>query len=271
MHIDHFDVDRLAGQIESVGAKYMFFTIGQNSGFYASPSAAYDRIVGISPTHCARRDLIADLAEAAHRHNLKFIAYLPSGAPGGDRVAREKLQWQTGPNPNREFQQHWEEIIREWSTRWGTKVDGWWFDGCYWPNTMYRAKEAPNFESFANAARAGNPNACVAFNPGVVYRTISITPYEDYTAGEIDKPELWTPKRNTDGKIDGAQLQILSYLGSRWGTGDAPRFTNEEAIAFTKKVIEVQGAMTWDVPIQSNGTIADAFLEQLRAVGKAIR
>ena len=50
----------------------------------------------------------------------------------------------------------WEAVIGEWSARWGTRVDGWWYDGCYWPNTMYRAKEPPNFESFATAVRAGN-------------------------------------------------------------------------------------------------------------------
>lgn len=269
--IDHIDVENLADQINSTGAAYHIFTIGQNSGFYDSPNAAYDRIVGISPSHCSKRDLIADLADAIHQRGMKFIVYLPSGAPGGDRAAREKLQWEGGAHPNREFQRHWEEIIREWSARWGTKIDGWWFDGVYWPNTMYRSKEPPNFESFAAAARAGNPNSAVAFNPGVVYRTISITPFEDYTAGEVDLPDKWSPKRNLNGKVDGAQIQMLSYLGERWGTGDAPRFTNEEVIGWSRKVVDVGGAVTWDVPIRTDGTIAPAFLEQLTAIGKSLK
>src|SRR5438067_13246738 len=47
--VDHFDVEAHAKQVEAVGAKYQIFTIGQNSGFYCSPNATYDRIVGVSP------------------------------------------------------------------------------------------------------------------------------------------------------------------------------------------------------------------------------
>src|SRR3954463_16629744 len=96
--VDHIDVEALAAQVESVGTKYHIFTIGQNSGFYVSPNATYDRIVGLSPSHCSRRDLIAEIADATHKRGMKFIVYLPSGAPSGDEVAREKLQWQRGPS-----------------------------------------------------------------------------------------------------------------------------------------------------------------------------
>ena len=149
------------------------------------------------------------------------MVYLPAGAPNGDRDARTKLQWQNGPHPNREFQAMWEQVIREWSTRWGDKVTGWWFDGCYWPNTMYRGDEPPNFESFAAAARAGNPNSIVAFNPGVFLRVFSMSPHEDYTAGEINNVAGIEIRRQENGRLDGTQIHILSYLGERWGGGAA--------------------------------------------------
>jgi len=185
--IDHFDVEGLAKQIEAVGAGYYLITIGQNSGYYLAPNATYDRYVGIRPSKCSRRDLVADLYEALHKRGIKLMVYLPSGAPGGDRVAVRALEWQRGAHRNREFQLKWEEVIREWSVRWGKKVVAWWFDGCYWPNSMYRSSEPPNFASFAAAARAGNPDSLVAFNPGVVPRILSLTPHEDYTAGEKSK------------------------------------------------------------------------------------
>src|SRR5262249_39592959 len=149
---------------------------------------AYDRFVGIHPSKCSRRDLVADLFEPLHKRHIKLMVYLPAGAPHGDAVATKALQYESGPHRNREFQLKWEQVIREWSTRWGTNVVGWWFDGCYWPNAMYRSAEPPNFASFANAARAGNPNSIVAFNPGVVDRILSVTPFEDYSAGEINDP-----------------------------------------------------------------------------------
>ena len=47
--VDGFDVERLAEQLESVGARYYLITIGQNSGYYLSPNATYDRFVGRAP------------------------------------------------------------------------------------------------------------------------------------------------------------------------------------------------------------------------------
>jgi hypothetical protein len=98
---------------------------------------------------------------------------------------------------------------------------------------------------------------------------ISTTPYEDFTAGEIDKPELATIRRAADGKVDGTQIQVLSYLGQTWGMG-APRFTAEQVIGHTRKIREAGGAVTWDVPVELDGTISRAFLEQLTALGKAM-
>jgi len=268
--VDSFDADGLAVQLKSVGAGYLILTLGQNSGYYLAPNPTYDRLVGIEPNKCSRRDLVADLSTALRKRNLKLIAYLPSGAPNGDRAAREALQWQNGPHPNREFQQKWEQVIRDWSLRWGDRIDGWWFDGCYWPNTMYRAKSVPNFESFAAAARAGNSGSAIAFNPGVIPRLISVSPDEDYTAGEISDPTVLQIRRAVGGKLDGKQIQVLSYLGRTWGRGE-PRFTNEQAIQFSQTVRATGGAITWDVPVQLDGHISDSFLIQLRAIGGALK
>jgi len=267
--VDGYDVEGIARQLASVGARYYQISIGQNSGYYLAPNATYDKIVGIQPSKCSRRDLVADLYEALHKRGIKLMVYLPGGAPAGDKVADAALEWRNGPVPNREFQRKWEQVIREWSLRWGKKVAGWWFDGCFFPNSMYRSPEAPNFASFAAAARAGNPDAAVTFNPGVVYRMMSITPYEDFTAGEVDKPELVTIRRGGDGRIDGSQIQMLSYLGETWGMGE-PRFTAEQVIAHTRKIREAGGAVTWDVPVELNGTIAKPFLDQLGELGKAM-
>jgi len=269
--VDHFDVEGLARQVESVGAGYYLITIGQNSGYYLSPNATYDRFVGIQPSKCSRRDLVADLYEPLRKRGIKLMVYLPAGAPGGDSVARTELEYQRGPNRNREFQLKWEQVIREWSLRWGTKVAGWWFDGCYWPNAMYRSTEPPNFASFAAAVRAGNPDSVVAFNPGVVDRLVSVTPHEDYTAGEINELEKTLIRRVEDGKVDGARIHKLSYLGRTWGMGE-PRYKDlsQVVIPWTRKIVEAGGAVTWDVPIQRSGLISEPFMEQLRVIGKAL-
>jgi hypothetical protein len=266
--VDAFDVETLAAQLESVGAGYHILTIGQNSGYYLAPNETYDRIVGVGPSRCSRRDLVSDLAAALARRGIRLIVYLPSGAPAGDRTAREALKWQNGMHPNTEFQWMWEQIIRDWSRRFGERISGWWFDGCYWPNLMYRSEEPPNFGSFAAAARAGNPDSAVAFNPGVVPRLISMTPEEDYTAGEISQPERLEIRRSQDGMLDGRQIQVLTYLGTTWGLGE-PRFAVEQAVGFSRVVWQAQGAITWDIPVAMDGSIPEGFLAQLRAIGRA--
>lgn len=266
--IDGFDVEGMAKRLESVGAGYYQISIGQNSGYYLAPNAAYDEITKAQPSKCSRRDLVSDFYDALHRRDIKLMVYLPSGAPDKDEQAMKALEWQKGPYPNKEFQRKWERVIAEWSQRWGRKVAGWWFDGCYYPNTMYRSADVPNFTSFARAARTGNPDACLAFNPGVIYRLTGMSPEDDYTAGEIDKLEMAQLRRDQGGRVDGVQIQMLSHLGEQWGSGK-PRFTTEQVIAYTKKIRDAGGAVTWDVPVETDGTITQPFLDQLAALGKA--
>ena len=69
-------------------------------------------------------------------------------------------------------------------------------------------------------------------------------------------------------RVDGAYPHMLSYLGATWGKG-APRFSGDQVVGFTRKLVE-KGAVTWDTPIQPGGLIAEPFLRQLTAVGRAL-
>ena len=198
------------------------------------------------------------------------MVYLPSGAPEDDAAAVEALEWKLGPHRNREFQIKWQQVIQEWSLRWGKKISGWWFDGCYWPNAMYRFCQPPNFANFASAARAGNAESAVAFNPGVYSRIFSPTPYGDYTAGEIDFPAGIEVAHAADGFVDGAQIYILSHLGEEWGMG-TPRFSTDDVVVWTRNIVFKKGAFTWDTPVQTNGHISSPFIDQLTAIGRGLR
>jgi hypothetical protein len=284
--VDAFDVAGLVRQLASTGARYLLFTIGQNSGHYCAPNPTYDRMVGIEPSKCSRRDLIADLAQALQPHGIRLLAYLPSGAPAADHVARRKLQWLWGaaggwqlpgePVGGRlvEFQRNWEAICRDWSLRWGRRVSGWWIDGCYFADEMYRHPDEPNFTSFARALKAGNPEALVAFNPGVKVPVLCHTPAEDYTAGEVNLDQVAEAIRTCPGRWiehEGrrVQFQILSFLGQTWCGGERPQKPDEEIIRYMRDLTAKGGAITWDVPIQKSGMIPEPFVAQLRALGRA--
>lgn len=70
--------------------------------------------------------------------------------------------------------------------------------------------------------------------------------------------------------MDGAQPHVLSFLGATWGMG-AARFSTETVVAHGRKTAALGGMITWDVPVQSNGLVSREFLEQLSAVGRALK
>jgi hypothetical protein len=92
------------------------------------------------------------------------------------------------------------------------------------------------------------------------------TESEDYTAGEINAADAV----ECDGRwVDGKQWHMLSYLGPTWGA-KPPRFPNEKVVAITRGIIENEGVVTWDVPIEPGGLIAQPFVEQLVALRKGL-
>jgi alpha-L-fucosidase len=270
--VDNFDVEGLADEIKSTGASYHFLTVAQGSSYFISPSAAWDKYFSRGTNKASHRDLILDMAKALNKRGIKLIVYSTCTGPR-DRRAYPPVQVNGRDHRNKEEMLNWQKVIREWSLRWGTNVAGWWFDGCYTPNQLYEFPDPPNFQSFAAAARAGNPKAVIAFNRGVIDRVISITPFEDYSAGEINELQTSLIRRATpDGLVDGARIHKLSFLGRTWGMGQ-PRYTNlnEVVIPWTRKIVDAGGAMTWDTPIRPTGLISEEYLTQLRAIGKAIQ
>lgn len=287
--IDNFDVDSLAKQLSDVGADYLIITLGQNSGFYLSPNVAYDEIVDRDVSRLSKRDLVVDLCDALLSKGIKMLTYVSSHAPSNDLFAVENLgctpEWDAskwgGLKPGTYkvipdiderlsiFQRNWERILREWSLRWGGKVSGWWVDGCYYNDILYRNDDEPNFASFAAALRAGNPNAVITFNSGVKVPIIRECEYDDYTAGELSNafaaPNIWDKQPEF---INGARYHAFTYMGLWWGVGKKPRMPDSFAVGYTQLVTSAGGAMTWDVPVSRTGIIAAPFVHQLESISK---
>ena len=287
--VDSFDVRSLAESLSAIHARYFFLTIGQNSGYYCAPNETYDRLVGRTPSWLSRRDLVADLAAELEPRGIRTLVYLPSHAPADDRQAVEALEctpdwdatrWQLRPGRylrSKEtderlsaFQRNWEAIVTEWSSRWGRTVHGWWIDGCYHADRMYRYPDAPNFASFAAALRSGNPDSIVAFNPGVRLPVTPMSDVEDYTAGEVSgafpiTAAPWERADPQEGLIGGVQYHLLTYAGAYWGRGE-PRLSAPFLRAYTEHIHRLGGVVTWDVPISADGTIGADYLELLRVI-----
>jgi hypothetical protein len=268
--VDKFDVDALTAQLETAGAKYFTITLGQNSGYFISPNAAYDKITGYAPgERCARRDLPLELAKALKAKGIRLMLYLPCQAPNGDARAQRAFGLRQGSRDqpiDEEFARKWGKIIEEWSDRYGESISGWWFDGGY-EHIHFNEAIA---RIYSAAAKHGNPHALVTFNPGV--KLIRYTKAEDYTAGELNEPFSFLPAGRW---VDGSQWHALTYLGSSWSQRDT-RYPAEKWAAWVKNVVDHEGAVTLDMGPNWNpqagpiGSLAAAQMKQFKVIQAAI-
>jgi len=265
-----FDVQALAAQLETIGARYFVITLGQNSGFFNSPNATYDRITGYAPgEHCSTRDLPLDLVRALEPKGIKLLLYLPCQTPNADAHAQKAfgIHQRAGDQPiDLEFARQWAQVIQEWSDRYGENVAGWWFDGGY-AHVGFREAIA---RMYADAAKHGNSRAIVTFNPGV--QLIRWTNAEDYTAGELNEPFQFVP---TSRWVEGSQWHALTFLGSSWAQRDT-RYPTKQWVAWVRKVVAGQGVVTldmgpnWNPQTGAIGSLAAGQMSQVKAIKAAL-
>jgi hypothetical protein len=265
-----FDTEALARQLEAVGARYFVITLGQNSGYFNAPNAAYDQITGYAPgERCATRDLPLDLYRALHPKGIKLMLYLPCQTPNEDRRAQKAFGVAAAPGDQRidiEFARKWARVIREWSERYGDKVAGWWFDGGY-DQVQFNEGIA---RVYADAVKAGNPHAIATFNPGV--KLVRHTRAEDYTAGELNEPFGVIPMSRW---VDGSQWHALTFLGSMWSRRDV-RYPTEKWVEWVRAVVAHGGAVTLDMGPNWNpqagpiGALTGGQVAQVMAIKAAL-
>jgi hypothetical protein len=265
--LDDFDVEALARQLTRAGARYLVLTLGQNSGFFNAPNAAYDRRTGYRPgERCSRRDLPLDLHRALQPKGIRLMLYLPCQAPNEDARAQKAFGLPQGVKDqpiDARFAREWAEVIHEWSARYGDKVAGWWFDGGY----AHVGFDEGIARLYADAVKRGNPAAIVTFNPGV--KLVRHTRAEDYTAGELNEPFSVVPSSRW---VEGSQWHALTYLGSGWGQRDT-RYPTERWREWFRKVVAGDGVVTldlgpnWDPKAGPIGALAEEQVEQVRALG----
>lgn len=268
--VDDFDVPALTRQLKAMGAAYLVLTLGQNSGFFNSPNAVYDQVVGsVAGERCARRDLPLDLHRALQPEGIRLLLYLPCQTPNADRRAQRAFGLPEGSQDqpiDEEFAHQWAKVIHAWSSRYGDKVAGWWFDGGY-QHIHFNEAIA---RIYADAVKRGNPRAIVTFNPGV--KLVRHTHAEDYTAGELNEPFDVLPASRW---VDGSQWHALTYLGSSWGRRDT-RQPTERWVRWVRAAVEKGGAVTldlgpnWNPAVGPIGTFDEAQVVQVQAVHQGL-
>jgi len=222
--VDAFDVGAFLHDFDETGADWLIFTIGQNTGAYASPNAVIDRLCG--PGHCSRRDLVAEIARGVKARGKRFVAYLPVDCLVPS--IQVGMGWTQEDKVRTAFQANWAQVIREWAVRLGSDLDGWWFDGAG-PGRFPYGFDA---RLWSAAARAGNPACALAYCKGITAwqrnakgeETLSgvlpTSAEDDYLGGEFNffrNARIWTGQFRvrpdstwmpTSATVEGTRCQV---------------------------------------------------------------
>lgn len=283
--VNQFRLDSFLVQFKESGAEYLMFTIGQNTGYYASPNATLDSLAGVG--NCSKRNLVLGIAQGVHQFGKRFIAYLPGEIKAAGSL-HKAFAW--NPDDQQQFQERYTRFIGDYSLKLGKLLDGWWFDGCYnlWPE-FYVPRD---WKLWCNAARAGNPDAVVAFNDGCFYvgSMLPGSPYQDYLSGEcwkfqdgkivVGHEEPTCSILPTSRFVKGTQCQFHVQLpidcNKDWmhdtpGKMPPPSYTDDELFPAVLNVLKVGGTVTLNVGIYQEGYISDQTLEQLKRLNNFLK
>ncbi|GGD90400.1 alpha-L-fucosidase [Paenibacillus nasutitermitis] len=288
--VNNFNVQRFASQVNETGAKYVVFTLGQNSGYFASPNATFDTLTGRSgsTSRMSVRDLPMDLYEALNPYGIKLMLYFPARMPSEDTDIAEALGEPEIVEPTQEnniykhlatqeFQAKWESIIQEWSDRYGSKVAGWWFDGTYNNGTpdisqAYTNYSLPhNFSTFAAAAKHGNPNAIVSFDPGLGV-DLPMTTHADYIAGEQNLLTILPSDANPAPYtrwIGGIQWSETAYQGNDWNSFGL-KYTTPYISNYFSAVANQNGVLSFGPHVNKTGEINSPHLAQFISIKNSL-
>jgi hypothetical protein len=291
---NNFDINTYVNQFQKSGADWLIFTLGQNSNYLCSSNSYFDSLL---PGHTPQRDIAMEVAQRVHALGKKMIFYLPS--PDNSNPANsEFLNAMRYTEPG--YDQRYFNFVQNYSLKFGSLCDGWWFDSCLSHTTSY-------YNSFSSAARAGNTNSALAFS-NVEFmdnRTGSISlvrPSEDYTGGEIHLLENSQIRRDffyegsniyvtEDGKlrregqgpifympsgptVGTAQWHGLLPIDQSWNPGIPDEFvhySDAELFQFVRDVKDVGGALTINVPVDlETGRMFAGSAAQLNRLGVTV-
>jgi len=271
--VNGFDVDAFIAQFESTGADWLIFTIGQNTGYWAGPNRYLDPLV---PGRTSDRDLVLEIAVRVKALGKRFIAYLPSEVSWHGDEIKKAFEWD--PADQSRFQRNYQEFIRQYALKLGRLCDGWWFDGCYdWDEFNSKLYDFPAWNA---AAKAGNPDALVAYNDGsfCIGKIAPVTPLEDYLSGEVhflvdgrialahgdNVPEYMPDARF----VDGVQWHALIPVDSTFEGGAPHSYSDAELFQWVEDCKSVGGAVTINLPIGQDGKVPEASVEQMIRLGR---
>jgi len=268
-----FDFELFASQLNEVGAGWCFVTIMQQTKYMIAPNDTFNKITGYKPGEACPEsfDFIEEMYKALSKYDIDLMLYFTGDGPSRDEVALKAFgAWDDDEQILREsFVQKWAEVAKEYSLRYGNKIKGWWQDGMWIGYTPELLKH------YAEAFRAGNPDAVIATNfygcldhyGQLVTQPRNGCEYDDYTAGEI----VHLGCLPYGAGVNGCRWHVLSFLGNAPETFEpdgwskpGSKYTPGWMYDYVDKIHRVGGIITLDICAYRDGHIDEEQMRVLR-------
>jgi hypothetical protein len=267
--VESFDVASFAKQVQATGAKNILLMLGQNTGYYCSPNAAYEKYAGVAAgTRASNRDLPLEIADALLPLGIGLYLYLPEDVGWGDTKAAASFGLTTLATDNwvvdASFTPKWNAVIKEWAVRYGTKVRGWFFDGydSRWGVTSAMA------QTYRNTVLTANPCGIATFNGA------NGNGQSDTERGEtrIDTTTGLPAKGLPTSRWTSSDLQTCwdFPLQAAWGQEIADNspaiYSDANLKKFVTAAIKAQTVFALDVRTSLSGNLSTPIYQQLLAI-----
>lgn len=292
--MNSWNADTLADQIAGIpGVNYVIFNLSDaaHGDAYIAPHSVLSVLTpSATPTSpdadpMNGRDLFMDMAIAFKARGIKVIAYCATQGPAMLKHGAEKAfdsvedsngnftsvamaNWATyvtkqyGNTTTDTYKQAYAEvIIDEYAKRYGTLIDGWWFDHA----------SHGNIPLLHQTVTSHNPNTVIAFNDGQKIPLINNHPdYEDFTFGHPtpiatatsndakNLPMLISIEDTPEGYFEAAGKSSLGHMfipmQETWNSG-AIVWTQEQGSEWLGRCLKAGGAWTWNVDVTDDQSI----------------
>ena len=267
---EHFDADAICLLAKEAGMKYVNLTTQHHDGFCLWDTATTD----FSSMHApAKRDLVAELAEACDKHGLGCFLYYSHGrdwlhpdSPDNGAIScrpqneqdKAHFNWGDDYDINR-YLDLVEAQVRELCAY--SNIAGIWLDGIGGFTNKENGAEISRCQELYDIVHAASPHILVAYKQGLTFT-------EDFYAPERDI-------RNKTAPNDGRPYEICTTLQPKsWGYAESDDGKHQNADWVMQQLEEA-----WSVPSNlllntgplPDGSIPAEDIATLKEVGRRLR
>ncbi len=271
--VKDFDVTKFSLMVHKTGAQFIVLTTSWDLSTFPAPLKSLDNLL---PGNTTPRDLIADLAGALSKWDIKLLVYC------NFRINRFgwKKEHELTPGKNDSSFNKLLSIYSEIGMRYAKKIGGLWIDdgmGLYPYN-------AP-FETLARVIKRGNKNMVLGYNSWIYPR---FTDFQDFYGGEhgitlkaAGVNNKYLPVGGNGYFISGPQKGLKATFCGLLEPGDwthtepeslipSPLLKAPDLIKIIREAILRKNVAIMNVQVYQNGTISPETFELLKQLNQSV-